>query len=1120
MKILDQEKMERIKALLKTNPRGLSITNLASITGMNRNLIAKYLDMLVISGQVEIQQYGPAKVFFLSQRIPVSAMIEITHDLVMVLDQDRKIVHVNKPFTQFLAIKRENLLGKDIGGVGHPFLSSIPLPGPSEPLDGENRGTGEIRYTGAAGDCFFRIKRAPAVFEDGAVGLTLIIEDITEQRRYQENLRLSEARYRGIVQDQTEFITRYLPDTTLTFVNQALCQYLNCRAEDLVGKRFIEMLPEDERQGVLKSLGSLSAQSPTAALEHRMSDGRGQMRWQHWTNRAIFDENGTLREFQGMGRDITEQRETAEKISRYILQLEFISRKAMEFVHPAPDTDVYLTIAQGVRSLCPDAMVSVHSYDRQTGSMTVVTVIDKDARARIREILGKDPVGIQFHPTPDIMDKTMEGVLHRFPSGTYVSCFAQTLTGEEISRVREDMGPLDTYLMGLTHGKELYGEILIVLKKGAVLQHQHILETYLNQASVAVQRQIYQERLRQSKEEYRRIIETSAEGIWVLDRDYRTTFVNPRGAEMIGYTPNEMVGRQVEEFMEPEDIPTHRQRVIERRAGLIGRFEQRFRKKDGFLIWTLANATPIFEKGEFAGAFAMLTDITEQKKAEDALRESEQKYRALVEQASDGIVVVQNGIIKFCNRRVAEMWGGDVREIVGQSYENFIDPTEIARVREKYLRRMAGEEVSQVYNTLLVKRDGTRVNADLSAGAFTYEGKPADLIVLRDITERKKAEEELEKTHDLQRAILNASPVGISLVSNHTIGWGNEVIMRILGIQPGEWVGLPESVVFADNVEYERVSREVYQAIEQQGFGEVETVLKRKDGTRVDVSLRAAPIRPGSPEIIVVVTDITTQKQAERTLRESEETFRTMVSISPLPLSLIDATGKYLHVNPAFTRVFGYTLEDIPDGKAWFALAYPEEETRREAIRLWKADAAEHPAGDVRPRTFRVRCKDGSFREVLFLPAATPAGLQVVVYQDITGERIHTRLRESEDLYRHMVEDLNIGIYRSSGDPEGRFIWGNTGLISILGFEDLADLRGIPVKDIFQKPNGRKALLKVLQEKKFVKNQVLSLKKKDGTPVKVSVTALAEFDEKGTLQFITGLVQELPGRSGPDTRNP
>jgi PAS domain S-box-containing protein len=214
-------------------------------------------------------------------------------------------------------------------------------------------------------------------------------------------------------------------------------------------------------------------------------------------------------------------------------------------------------------------------------------------------------------------------------------------------------------------------------------------------------------------------------------------------------------------------------------------------------------------------------------------------------------------------------------------------------------------------------------------------------------------------------------------------------MLRILGFGRGDLKDQPESVVFVDNEEYERASRELYQRIEQQGFGEIETVWKRKDGSRMDVFLRAAPIQAGSPDIIAVATDISEQKKAERKIHESEETFRTMVRINPLPLSLIDGTGKYLYLNPAFTLLFGYTLEDIPDGKTWFARAFPDEKTREAAIRFWKADAADHPEGEVRPRTFRVRCKDGSFKEILFLPASTPGGLQVVVYQDLTGEKIH-----------------------------------------------------------------------------------------------------------------------------------
>ncbi|HVP25259.1 MAG TPA: PAS domain S-box protein [Methanomicrobiales archaeon] len=1101
--------MERIKALLKTHPRGLSITNLASITGLNRNLIAKYLDMLVISGQVEIQQYGPAKVYFPSQRIPVSAMIEITSDLVMVLDQGRKIVHVNEPFARFLGLTRDRLLGKTIGEVGHPFLTKVPLSPPEGPMDPGGGEIGEVRYPDADGGSFFRIKHAPAVFEDGSVGLTLIIEDITDRRKYEENLLLSEARYRGIVQDQTEFITRYLPDTTITFVNDALCRYVNRPPEELLGKRFIEMVPEEERTQVLQGIGTLSPQNPTAVVEHRISDGRGELRWVNWTNRAIFEDGGSILEYQGMGRDVTEQREIAEKVSRYILQLEFISRKALEFVHATPQDDLYLIIAHGVKSLYPEAIVCVHSYERKNETMKVEAVLDEDARTRIRETLGRDPVGIPFRLTPEVAELAREGTLRRLPGWTYAACFPEIASEEMYSRMEEVTGPSDIYLMGLTYLKELYGEVVLIFGKGTQLQHQHLLETYLNQASVTVQRQAFLGELQRSREEYRRIVENAGEGIWALDRDYRSTFVNPRLSDILGYAPEELIGRPIEDFIPAEDIPAHRQRVAQRRSGMTGRFEQRFRRKDGSLIWTRATATPIMEEGKFSGAFAMLTDITAEKQAEDALRESEEKYRALVEQAHDFVLVVQDGVVKFCNRRAAEMWGGDIQEILGQPYENFIDPAELPRVRENYERRMAGEEVSQLYNTVLLRRDGSRIYVDLSAGTFLYEGRPADLVVLRDITEKKKAEEELGKTEAFQQALLSASPVGIGVTSNRTLVWSNDAMFRIHGYGGGELEGRKARVLYEDEGEYERVTREVSEAMESGQFRELETVWMRKDGSRAMVQLNVGPIRPGSPEVLSVAQDITERKEAEERIRSSEETFRTMVSINPLPLSLIDATGKYLHVNPAFTRLFGYTLEDIPDGEAWFTLAYPDEETRKAAIRLWKSDAAEHAAGEVRPRTFRVRCKDGSPKDILFLPASTPAGLQVVVYQDITGEKIHARLRESEDRYRHLVEDLNIGIYRSSGDPAGRFIWGNTGLVSILGYEDLADLQGVPIRELFIRPEGRMALLEELQEKRFVKNRLFSLRRKDGTPVTVSVTALAEFDEKGKLQYITGLVQEM-----------
>jgi PAS domain S-box-containing protein len=141
------------------------------------------------------------------------------------------------------------------------------------------------------------------------------------------------------------------------------------------------------------------------------------------------------------------------------------------------------------------------------------------------------------------------------------------------------------------------------------------------------------------------------------------------------------------------------------------------------------------------------------------------------------------------------------------------------------------------------------------------------------------------------------------------------------------------------------------------------------------------------------------------------------------------------------------------------------------------------------------------------------------IARDITREKKEQCLREQEDHYRTLVEDLNVGIYRSTGDPLGRFVWGNTALLNILGYHSMSDLSGVNVTDIFSKPDGRHELLDELRTHRFVKNRVIHLKRRDGTPVIVSVTALAEFNDKNDLIFINGIVQDVTGatyhKSGP-----
>ena len=125
--ILDQEKITRIKKLLKSRPKGLTISDISQMLKLNRNSVAKYLEILLITGQVKMRLYGNAKVYYLSQRVPISSMLKFATELILILDTDLKIIDVNDNFLSFFGLQKENLIGNDIQAEKIPGLSSIPF---------------------------------------------------------------------------------------------------------------------------------------------------------------------------------------------------------------------------------------------------------------------------------------------------------------------------------------------------------------------------------------------------------------------------------------------------------------------------------------------------------------------------------------------------------------------------------------------------------------------------------------------------------------------------------------------------------------------------------------------------------------------------------------------------------------------------------------------------------------------------------------------------------------------------------------------------------------------------------------------------------------------------------
>ena len=256
--------------------------------------------------------------------------------------------------------------------------------------------------------------------------------------------------------------------------------------------------------------------------------------------------------------------------------------------------------------------------------------------------------------------------------------------------------------------------------------------------------------LKRSEEKYRRILETANEGFWVMDRLHTTELVNKKMADMLGYDVEEIVGKRVEDFIFADDIWNHEMKMAYRHQGQTASYERRFRRKDGTTLWALVSATAIVdENGHFNGSFAMLTDITERKFAEQKLQESEERYRKLVEFLPKmiGVHVKQKwvymnpaGVELIGARHEKELLGREVKEIVSPEFWDVVR----SRVEKIEMEGTSTPEIQQKF----IRLDGGIIDVSVAGVPIDFQGESGVLVFAEDISARKRADEELRRSHD------------------------------------------------------------------------------------------------------------------------------------------------------------------------------------------------------------------------------------------------------------------------------------------------------------------------------------------------------------------------------------
>jgi PAS domain S-box-containing protein len=414
-----------------------------------------------------------------------------------------------------------------------------------------------------------------------------------------------------------------------------------------------------------------------------------------------------------------------------------------------------------------------------------------------------------------------------------------------------------------------------------------LIDILARQVADMIERKRAEERLRESEEKYRTIVETANEGIWEQDNRHITRWVNPTMASMLGYAVEEMVGRPVPDFLFEEDLGEHAERQEQRQEGLCGKYECRLKHRDGTTRWMLVSATPKSdEEGKGTGSSAMFTDITERKRAEEALQESEEKYRGLFESSLDGILIADmEGRFIEANQSALSMLGYTAEELAALTFWQ-ITPACWHRTEKAMVEDVLARGSSDIYEKEYVRKDGTVVPINIRVWLKKDDaGRPTGMwAIVRDITEQKRAEQDLIESEQRLNLAVESAHLGVwdkDLATGEVITQG--YWPGILGYNDYDDVPPWEEAVHPDD--RERVANDLYAHMEgATPFVNVKYRMKRKNGRYCWIQSRGKVVGKDaegrSIRMIGVDHDITPLRVSEESLKEANRKLNLLSSIT------------------------------------------------------------------------------------------------------------------------------------------------------------------------------------------------------------------------------------------------
>jgi diguanylate cyclase (GGDEF)-like protein/PAS domain S-box-containing protein len=845
------------------------------------------------------------------------SLMQNSSDIITVISADGTIVYQTPSMKRTLAHDPEDRIGKNI--FTSPLIHPDDAAKQKSLIDQTIRNPGlepvyEARLRHRDGSWRWVEGIITNLLDDPSVGgIVLNGRDITERKRVEEALRESEERFGSMIRNVSDVITVYDAEGTVRYVSPAIERMLGYEPEERIGSNSFELIhPDDVDRAKGAFVDALKKPNLPISIEVRVRHKDGSWRHVEAVGTNLLSDP-SVRGIVLNSRDVTDRKRAEEALKESEERYRTISRELalLHRVRTALARELDLT---GVLRALVEAVAEAYGYTQVSAYL-----LEGGQEAVLQHQVGYDR---QIERLP-----VERGVMGR------VARTGKPVLLEDVGHDPDFLGAIEGIVsevcVPLFDGGEIVGLLNVESTQGVKLTQEdlRLMVAVCEHASVSVSRARLHARLRRSEEYFRSLVQNSSDVITVIGTDGTILYDSPAVERVLGYKPMERVGTNAFDHVRPEDLEQGT-RVFEEVMASPGAHlthEFRWPRKDGSVLHLEVSLTNLVDDPAVGGIVANWRDITGRKEAEEALRHSEERFRSLVQNASDIVLVTESGgAVRYVSPAVKLVLGYEPEDVIGKDNFSVVHPDDMPRVRDLIAGMIGMPGAASSMELRLRHADGswrwvettcTNLLDDPAVGGIVFNS--------RDMTERKEAEEALKESEERFRSTFEEAAVGMA-VSGLDGGFlqVNRSLCEMLGYSEEELLATTFlAITHPDDLgaDLDHMRRMLE--------GEIDSFRTEKrclhaDGHPVWVSLNASVVRDSAGEplyFIAQAQDITDRKEVEeeRARRARHAALRADVSAAlaeggTLP-SVLQRCAECMvrHLDAAFVRI--WTLNEGED---------------------------------------------------------------------------------------------------------------------------------------------------------------------------------------------------------------